>query len=291
MERPGRTVRTRALRVRGDRARSRPDVLATEEPLEIRVATDAGHRTIAVTMRTPGDDVELAVGFLFGEGVVSSRDDVVRAAYCTEPSLSEDERFNTLTVSLRADLEVDLQPLDRHVLTTSACGVCGRTSLDAVHVHGQPAPVPGLHVRVEVVRSLDARLQEEQQLFARTGGLHAAALFDLEGELLAIREDVGRHNALDKLVGWALLDGRLPLTEHLVMLSGRASYELLQKSVVAGIPVVCAVSAPSSLAVAVAEEFGATLIGFLRDDGFNVYAGEDRLVGVGSEVARGRAVR
>lgn len=289
--RPGRTVRTRIHRVRGGHVRRGPDVLATEEPLEIRVETGVGPRTIAVTMRTPGDDVELAVGFLFGEGVVSSRDDVVRAAYCTEPSLSEDERFNTLTVSLRADLEVDLQPLDRHVLTTSACGVCGRTSLEAVHVHGHPTPVPGLRVDAEVVRSLDARLGEEQELFERTGGLHAAALFDLGGELLAIREDVGRHNALDKLVGWALLHGRLPLTEHLVMLSGRASYELLQKSVVAGIPVVCAVSAPSSLAVAVAEEFGTTLIGFLRDDGFNIYAGEDRLVGVGSDVARGRAVR
>lgn len=277
--------------MRGSRARSRADVLATEEPLEIRVETGADTRTIAVTMRTPGDDVDLAVGFLFGEGVISSRDDVVRAAYCTQPSLSEDERFNTLTVSLRTDLEVDLQPLDRHVLTTSACGVCGLTSLEAIHVHGQPAPVPGLKVDAEVVRSLDARLREEQEVFERTGGLHAAALFDLEGELVAIREDVGRHNALDKLVGSALLDGRLPLTEHLVMLSGRASYELLQKSVVAGIPVVCAVSAPSSLAVAVAEEFGTTLIGFLRDDGFNVYAGEGRLVGVGSDVARGRIVR
>lgn len=286
--RPGRTVRTRTLKVRGDAATSRRDVLATEEPLEIRIETDGGSRTIAITMRTPGDDVELAAGFLFGEGVVSHRDDVVRAAYCTDPALSDEQRFNTLTVSLRAGLEVDLRPLDRHVLTTSACGVCGRSSLDAVHVHGQPDPSPDVRVERDLIASLDGRLRERQELFARTGGLHAAALFDLAGEPLAVREDVGRHNALDKLVGWALLEGLVPLTEHVVMLSGRASYELLQKSVVAGIPVVCAVSAPSSLAVDVAREFGTTLIGFLRDDGFNVYAGADRLVGAG---AGDRAVR
>lgn len=284
-------MRTRTLKVRGDVASSRRDLLATEEPLEIRVETDGGVRTIAITMRTPGDDVELAAGFLFGEGVVSRRDDVARAAYCTDPSLSDEQRFNTLTVSLRAGLQVDLQPLDRHVLTTSACGVCGRSSLDAVHVHGQPEPSPDVRVEADLIASLDDRLRERQELFARTGGLHAAALFDLGGELLAIREDVGRHNALDKLAGWALLEGRLPLTEHVVMLSGRASYELLQKSVVAGVPVVCAVSAPSSLAVDVAREFGTTLIGFLRGDGFNVYAGVDRLVRDDVGEAEVRAVR
>lgn len=290
-ERPGRTVRTRTVRIRGDDRRRRADLLATEEPLEIRVETGDPARTIAVTMRTPGDDVELAAGFLFGEGVVGGRDDIVRAAYCRDPAMPDEQRFNTLTVSLRSGLEVDLQPLDRHVLTTSACGVCGRTSLDAVHVHGQPEPAAGVQVDAAVIRSLDDELRARQDLFDRTGGLHAAALFDLDGELLAIREDVGRHNALDKLIGWALLDGRLPLTEHIVMLSGRASYELLQKSVVAGVPVVCAVSAPSSLAVDVAREFDTTLIGFLRQDGFNVYAGEERLVGVAEDVTSEDGVR
>lgn len=276
------------LRVRDGRARRGRDALATEEPLEIRVETDGATSTIAVTMRTPGDDVELAAGFLFGEGVIGGRDDIVRAAYCTDPTMSDEQRFNTLTVSLRRGLVVDLQPLDRHVLTTSACGVCGRTSLDAVHVHGQPEPTPGVLVDAELIASLDEELRARQELFDRTGGLHAAALFDLGGTLLALREDVGRHNALDKLIGWALLDGRLPLTEHVVVLSGRASYELLQKSVVAGIPVVCAVSAPSSLAVDVAREFGTTLVAFLRDDRFNVYAGEDRLVGLGDRGVRAR---
>lgn len=279
------------LRVREGAARPKRDVLATEEPLEVRVETDTEQRTIAITMRTPGDDVELAVGFLHAEGVVHDRRDVLQAAYCTEPGMSDEQRFNTLTVSLRRGLEVDLQPLDRNVLTTSACGICGRSSLDAVHVHGRPEPSSEVRIGADLVASLDERLREHQELFDRTGGLHAAALFDLEGDLLAIREDVGRHNALDKLVGWALLDDRLPLTEHVVMLSGRASYELLQKSVVAGVPVVCAVSAPSSLAVDVAREFDTTLIGFLRGDGFNVYAGEDRLVGAASGEVRVRTVR
>lgn len=261
-------------RVDGDRTAERRDVLATEEPLEIRVATDAGTSTVAITMRTPGDDFELAVGFLHGEGVVSDRDDVVRVAYCLDV---EDQLYNVVTVTLAAGTVVDLRPLDRHVVTTSACGVCGKASLDALEVRACPAP-RDVRVDRDVIATLPERLRAAQQVFEATGGLHAAALFDLDGELIALREDVGRHNALDKLIGWALLDGRVPLDEHIVLVSGRASYELLQKAVAAGVPIVCAVSAPSSLAVDVAERFDRTLVGFLRGERFNVYAGAERIV-------------
>jgi FdhD protein len=171
----------------------------------------------------------------------------------------------------------DLAGLERHFYTTSACGVCGKASLDGIRELGGPALGQGPHVVGDIVRALPERLRDQQRIFSRTGGLHASALFDARGELLELREDVGRHNALDKVVGWALLEGRIPLTDHIVLVSGRASFELLQKALRAGVSFVCAVGAPSSLAVDVANEFGMTLVGFLRPDGFNIYAGEDRV--------------
>jgi FdhD protein len=284
--RPGRTTRASTWKVRDGSARHHRDALATEEPLEIRIEHGGEVATVAVTMRTPGDDFELAAGFLHGEGVVAEPDDVHAIAYCTDARVDPDQRYNLVTVTVRPGLRPDLRPLDRHVVTTSACGVCGKASIEALHVRGCPAPPAEVGVDPAVLTTLPERLRGAQQVFEKTGGLHAAALFDLDGELIGLREDVGRHNALDKLIGWALLEGRLPLDRHIVLVSGRASYELLQKSVAAGIPVVCAVSAPSSLAVDVAEAFGCTLVGFLRGDRFNVYANRHRLRPAASGGAR-----
>jgi FdhD protein len=267
-----------AVRVfRGQHLEVRTDFLATEEPLEVRVAAGPHRKTVAVTMRTPGNDFELAAGFLFGEGVVRRREEVARIAYCLDADLGAEQRYNVVTVELRGHEIPVLQPLERHFYTTSACGVCGKASLEALRARTCPVVHAGPVVGAEVLRQLPDRLREAQGLFAQTGGLHAAALFDAQGRLVAVREDVGRHNAMDKLVGWAFLEGRLPLRDHLVMVSGRASFELVQKAVVAGIPVFCAVSAPSSLAVDVARAFGVTLVGFLRGDRFNVYTAPERV--------------
>lgn len=279
-ERPGRITRTRAWGFENGRAQVRRDALATEEPLEIRVAVADEVRTVAVTMRTPGDDFELAVGFLHGEGVVRTEDAVERVTYCVDPELAVEQRYNTVTATLSPGTAVDLRPLERHFVTTSACGVCGKAALEALEMRMRPRPAEGLVVDPAVLLALPERLRTAQTVFETTGGLHAAGLFTLDGHLLALREDVGRHNALDKLVGWALLEGRLPLERHIVLVSGRASYELLQKSVAAGIPIVCSVSAPSSMAVDVANTFGVTLVGFLRDGRFNVYAGVGRVHGL-----------
>jgi len=260
----------------GDR-RVRSDYLATEEPLEIRLVAGGETATVAVTMRTPGADFELAAGFLYGEGVVAGREEVSRISYCTDPDVDAEQQYNIVNVGLAASAMPDLHALERHFMTSSACGVCGKASLDALELRGCPVVPPGPSVDPAVLTRLPTALRERQGLFESTGGLHAAGLFTAGGELVALREDVGRHNAVDKLVGWAMLDGRLPLHDHLLMVSGRSSYEILQKALVAGIPVVCAVSAPSSLAVDLARRFGMTLVGFLRGERFNVYAGEERL--------------
>ncbi len=268
-----------------------PDQVATEEPLEIRLVQGDVQgqttRTVAVTMRTPGSDAELALGFLFAEGVITHRGQVRRAAPCKGPDAS---CANILDVELAADVPApELAGLDRHFFSTSACGVCGKAGLEALRLR-LPADIPpGPIVTPQTIAQLPDRLRQAQGLFDATGGLHAAALFDAEGRLLAAREDVGRHNALDKLFGWAFREALLPLHEHIVMVSGRSSYEILQKSLVAGVPIVCAVSAPSSLAVELAESFGITLIGFLRGDRFNVYSGVERIAGterVSRRVAR-----
>jgi len=270
-------TKTRVRVVEDGRMRVRPDTLATEEPMEIRLITGGERQTVAVTMRTPGADFELAAGFLYGEGIVKSSDDIAKISYCVDSDLDAAQQYNIVNVELRGGREYDLRPLERHFYTSSACGVCGKASLEQLELRGCPVVPPGPEVSAETIYSLPKKLREAQGLFDATGGLHAAALFDAEGNLVALREDVGRHNATDKLVGWALLENRLPLSEHLVMVSGRSSFEILQKCLTAGVPVVCAISAPSSLAVDVAREFGMTLVGFLRDRRFNVYAGHERV--------------
>lgn len=270
-------VRVRRLVLDGTTSRPGPDWLATEEPLEIRLAGPGGDRQVAVTMRTPGADLELAAGFLHGEGIVTGRGAVRRIRHCADRALTPEERRNVVTVDLASPPE-DLQRLDRHFTVTSACGVCGKQRLDQLECRGlEPLGDDELTLTAELLYDLPGRLRDRQRLFERTGGLHAAALFDRRGRLVAVREDVGRHNALDKLVGWALLGGRLPLDGHLLLLSGRASFELVQKALAARIPVVAAISAPSSLAVDLARRFGMTLVGFLRDRRCNLYAGGHRL--------------
>ena len=275
--RRGSKTKIRVRVVEEGRARVRPDALATEEPMEIRLISGDARQTVAVTMRTPGADFELAAGFLYGEGIIESLDDVAKISYCVDRDLDAAQQYNIVNVELRGGREYDLRPLERHFYTTSACGVCGKASLEQLELRGCPVVAPGPEVSAEIIYSLPGKLREAQGLFDATGGLHAAALFDKDGDLLALREDVGRHNATDKLVGWALLERRLPLTDHIVMVSGRSSFEILQKCLTAGVPVVCAISAPSSLAVDVAREFGMTLIGFMRRGRFNVYAGYERI--------------
>jgi FdhD protein len=287
-DRPGSTTRSRVRSLDGLAEVIRRDTIAVEEPLEIRLsAGGAGRsgtvggrtRTVAITMRTPGADFELAAGFLSGEGIIGSAGDVHRIAYCQDPDLDIEQRYNVVTVALTADVLPDLHGLERHFFTSRACGVCGKASIEALAMRGcGPLPPGGPQLIPEVLYELPDRLRAAQDVFASTGGLHAAGLFTAAGELLAVREDVGRHNAVDKLVGWALLSGRLPASDLVLLVSGRASYEIVQKAVAAGIPVVGAVSAPSSLAVAVAEEFGLTLVGFLRGRRCNVYADSGRIV-------------
>jgi len=253
----------------------RADAIAVEEPLEIRLmrdglpeADDNGGtgRSISISMRTHGHDAELAVGFLFGEGLLREARDVVDVGYCGSTG-------NVLRVRARADLPLDLARLARNFYTTSSCGVCGKASIEAVTANARARRIEsGLVVRESVLRGMPDRLRASQAGFAATGGMHAVGLFSAEGELIASREDVGRHNAMDKLVGAALRDGQLPWDDRVVLLSGRASFELLQKAMMAGAPVVAAIGAPSSLAVELAESAGITLIAFLRDAGCNVYS-------------------
>ena len=255
------------------------DVLAAEEPLEIRLIWEERGTTvrknIAVTMRTPGDDFDLATGFLHGEGIVRSRDDVVDVSHCTDDD--EDQALNIVNVTLRPGLVFDDSRLDRNFYTSSSCGVCGKAALEAIEVQGCTALPTGFAVGTDVISALPHELRAAQAVFERTGGLHAAGLFDADGALISAREDVGRHNAVDKVIGGQILTGNSPLDERVLMLSGRASFELLQKAVVARIPVVAAVGAPSSLAVQLADAFGVTLLGFVRDDGFNIYSGGERI--------------
>ena len=258
--------------------RSERDSLAVEEPMEIRMAwSESGRRrveSVAVTMRTPGDDFELVAGFLHGEGMVRSADDLLELTYCSGP---EEQEYNVVEARLAPGLTVDVEALRRNFYTTSSCGVCGKASLDAVGAIGCQVLPPGLEVASQFIAALPGKLRERQSVFARTGGLHAAGIFQADGEARVVREDVGRHNAVDKAVGRLLLDRALPASESVLVVSGRASFELVQKAVAAGVPVMVAVGAPSSLAVDLATRFGQTLVGFARDGGFNVYAGEERV--------------
>lgn len=272
------TTPAELVRVDGAKSETCDDALATEEPLEIRLlwGEDRRQTTVAVTMRTPGADTELALGFLFAEGVIQSAADIVSLAAGDGSGDAETEP-NVVEVALAPGIEPDLAPLERHFFSSSACGVCGKAAFDGLALRVERPSGPGPFVDREVIAALPDRLRAAQGLFDATGGLHAAALFDPEGRLLAVREDVGRHNALDKLVGAALRANELPWSERIVLVSGRSSYEILQKSLAAGVRIVCAVSAPSSLAVELATRFGVTLVGFLRGDRFNVYSGAGRL--------------
>jgi FdhD protein len=257
--------------------------VAVEEPLEIRVGFDADgrrvHRGVSITMRTPGNDPELAVGFLFTEGLIAERDQVAVVRACGGG--------NVIRVDLAAGVAVDLARLERHFYTGSSCGVCGKASLAAVRVEPRYRPAAGRPVvGVDVIQRLPDALRAAQVVFDRTGGLHASALFDPAGRLLGLREDIGRHNALDKLIGAEFLAGRVPPAEAVLLVSGRLSFELVQKAAVAGVPVLAAVGAPSSLAVDLAREHGMTVIGFVRADRFNVYNGADRVRLGPSAVAR-----
>ncbi|MFE9662396.1 formate dehydrogenase accessory sulfurtransferase FdhD [Streptomyces sp. NPDC005955] len=270
------TERRRVVRVRDGRVDRRPDTLVAEEPLEIRL----NGKPLAITMRTPGDDFALAAGFLVSEGVLGSSADLRTIAYCAGAAADGSNAYNVVDVRLAPGVPVPDITLERNVYTTSSCGLCGKASLDAVRTHARWAIAddPPLRLSPALIAELPERLRAAQQVFDRTGGLHAAALFDEDGELLDVREDVGRHNAVDKVIGRALRAGGLPLSRSVLLVSGRASFELAQKAVMAGVPVLAAVSAPSSLAVDLADEAGLTLIGFLRGSSMNVYAHDRRVV-------------
>ncbi|HEX2189440.1 MAG TPA: formate dehydrogenase accessory sulfurtransferase FdhD [Longimicrobiaceae bacterium] len=274
-----RRVEEVVLRGGGLARRARRDALATEEPLELRVApAGAPPQRVAVTMRTPGSDFELAAGFLFTEGVLRDGSDVAAIRYCVDAEADGAQQYNVVSVHLAPGAPFDPDSLRRNFYTTSSCGVCGKASIEAVRGGGCPVAGPGPAVSAATLLALPARLREAQAVFERTGGLHAAALFTPGGELLRAREDVGRHNAVDKLVGAALLAGELPLSDRVLLVSGRLSFELGQKAARAGVAVLAGVSAPSSLAVELAEEAGTTLVGFLREGRFNVYAGGERIL-------------
>ncbi|MEV7423621.1 MULTISPECIES: formate dehydrogenase accessory sulfurtransferase FdhD [unclassified Streptomyces] len=269
------TERRRTIRIRDGVVSARPDTLVAEEPLEIRL----NGKPLAITMRTPGDDFALAAGFLVSEGVLAAGADVRSIVYCAGAKEDGSNTYNVVDVQLAPGVPVPDITLERNVYTTSSCGLCGKASLDAVRTTARfpIADTPPVLVEPALLAGLPDRLRAAQRVFDRTGGLHAAALFSEDGELLDIREDVGRHNAVDKLVGRALREDLLPLSRAILLVSGRASFELAQKAVMAGIPVLAAVSAPSSLAVDLAAESGLTLVGFLRGPSMNVYAGDHRI--------------
>ena len=289
------TARRKTLRISADGQVRRPDTLAVEEPLEVRVDGES----LTVTMRTPGNDIDLAHGFLLSENIIGSAQDIVSARYCAgadrcAPGASNlrnhlgfpeappdttagQNTYNILDIELRTPTPISA----RKILTTSACGLCGRTTLDEVRTRSRyPLPAHGPAVATATLACLPDELRDRQKVFASTGGLHAAGLFTADGEAVAVREDVGRHNAVEKVIGWALRENRIPADDLVLIVSGRASFELVQKAVMAGIPMLGAVSAPSSLAVDLALETGLTLVGFLRGQTMNVYSAPERLTGV-----------
>lgn len=252
----------------GKKPEAASDCLAREEPLEIRVQG----RSVAVTMRTPGHDKDLAAGFLLAEGIVSEPGEILEIAPCRE----SDQPENTLNVFLAPSVQFDFEHLTRHVFASSSCGLCGKASIEAVHQHFEPLE-PNVIVSAKVLAKLPEKMRAAQRTFDETGGLHAAAIFNVHGKLVALREDVGRHNAVDKVLGYCFLAGTFPLETHVLLVSGRASFEIVQKALAARVPIVAAISAPSSLAVDFAEESGQILIGFLRGETMNVYSGAKRI--------------
>ena len=269
---------TQLIKVARNGGLKQSDLLAVEEPLEIRlgfgVASEREQKSLSVTMRTPGHDFELALGFLLTEGIISSGEQVESIKYCN--SVKQEEFENVVRVELKPDVQIDFKKFQRHFYTSSSCGVCGKSSIDAIKVKGK-AIESGLTLSSSVIYSLPDKLRKAQHVFEHTGGLHASALFNQAGALIILREDVGRHNALDKVIGAMLLKKEVPLSNFILLVSGRTSFELVQKAAVAGIPVIAAVGAPSSLAVDLAKETGMTLLGFVREGGFNIYCGEQRI--------------
>jgi FdhD protein len=276
-------VQVAVRRVAGIIERPDVDMLAAEEPLEVRLAYHHDgameQKSISITMRTPGNDFELAAGFLLTEGMIRSPDDLAGIRHCG-PAVGDLQVRNVVRVELRPEVAVDLGRLQRHFYTSSSCGVCGKASIAALEVPGiSLLKDDGLTLSAEILHRLPEELRAAQDIFERTGGLHAAALFDMTGRLECLREDVGRHNAVDKLIGSQLLAGRTPLAGQILLVSGRASFELVQKAVLAGIPIMAAVGAPSSLAVQAANRYKMTLVGFLRNGRFNIYCGGQRIRG------------
>ncbi|MGY8779003.1 MAG: formate dehydrogenase accessory sulfurtransferase FdhD [Longimicrobiales bacterium] len=269
---------TRVTRYRGTESKRERDALAVEEPLEIRVSwLEGGKKRIeplAVTMRTPGNDFELVAGFLHGEGLITTTDQLHELSYCTGP---DEQEYNVVEAKLAAGVAFDPESVKRNFYATSSCGVCGKASLDAVQARGCTLLAPGLTVDAALVPQLPDRLLEAQGVFERTGGIHAAGIFTRTGERLVVMEDVGRHNAVDKVIGHQLMQRALPASDDVLVVSGRASFEVVQKAVAAGLPILVAVGAPSSLAVDLARQFGQTLIGFARNGGFNVYTRPERV--------------
>ena len=266
-------------KLKGEQFNYGQDIVVVEEPLEIRVGygslTEREQKSLSITMRTPGHDFELSIGFLFSEGLIESYDQINNIQYCE--NVKKEEKENVIRVELNEKLNIDFSKLERYFYTNSSCGVCGKTSIEALdNLNCKPQGL-SFSFNKELVKNLPGIMLDKQLVFEHTGGIHAAALFNSEGELLALKEDVGRHNALDKLIGWALMSNLVPLSESILTLSGRVSYELMQKAIIAEIPIVIAVGAPSSLAVAMASKFNITLIGFTRDNKFNVYHGIERL--------------
>jgi len=277
----GSTVKANITRVEGDIVTQHVDIVATEEPLEIRIyhpgLNGMDHTSVAVTMRTTLNDYELAAGFLFTEGLINGREEIRRIAYCTDDDVNQ--HYNIVNVYLKSDVAFDSSQLTRNFYTSSSCGICGKASLEALELreyvkpsHDRPTIISG------IINQLPGSLRKSQKIFNKTGGIHAAGLFNTDGQLLAVREDVGRHNALDKLIGWGLLAGKMPFHENILVVSGRVSYEIIQKALAAGIPIVVAVGAPSSLAVDLANNFDMTLVGFVKSDVFNIYSGETRII-------------
>jgi FdhD protein len=264
---------------KGESNTSREDLIALEEPLEIRLGygpvTNRQQKSIAVTMRTPGHDMELALGFLFSEDIIQSMDDIESIHYCEDLD-SEEEKENVVRAELGSHVRPDFEKLERNFFVTSSCGICGKTSIDSIKTYCEKLP-DGIEVDRNIIYELVKRMEIKQQMFGVTGGLHASGIFDQLGELMILREDVGRHNALDKLTGAFFQKRKLPLSESILLLSGRAGFELVQKAIRSGIPILAAVGAPSSLAVSLAQEFDLTLIGFLKDQSFNIYSGEHRI--------------
>ncbi|MEU4810987.1 formate dehydrogenase accessory sulfurtransferase FdhD [Nocardia fluminea] len=264
------TARRKSTRLSPAGRIERPDTLAVEEPLEVRV----DGRSLTVTMRTPGNDIDLVHGFLFGEGIIASAEDLVTARYCAGTDSEGHNTYNVLDLRLRNPVPIHT----RNFLTTGACGLCGKTALDEVRTHSRfPIPHAAVSIGIDTLTDLPKQLRAGQKLFDATGGLHAAGLFTTDGTLLALREDIGRHNAVDKVIGWAVRENRVPAHDLVLVVSSRASFELAQKAVMAGIPILAAVSAPSALAVDLAAEADLTLIGFLRAESMNIYTGEHRV--------------